>query len=193
MPGAERCQIGGQALWQHRENTGRGVDRSRVGAGVRINRRVFGNEGIHVGNGNPQSHGALWQYFAGGELVQVHGVVVVDRAPQQRGQVLHVWRLCLCSPHNRSQLAQNERRELRLQTPLLHGTDSNANQVCAVVVWERHAPTIQPGAGAANPLGHGVLRADIYRCFRALALAETAQAAIELIVFWGAKPACRWR
>ncbi len=52
----ERGEVGRELLRQHGEDAARGVDGRRVVGGVRIDRRVDGDEGVDVGHGDQDLH-----------------------------------------------------------------------------------------------------------------------------------------
>ena len=78
---AKRREIGRQLLGKHREDLPRGIDRSGVLPRVLVDRRALFHEGVHVGDGDADLHRAARKNLRDGELVQVAGVVVVDRSP----------------------------------------------------------------------------------------------------------------
>ena len=81
----ERGQVGRQPLRQHREDLGRrGVDRRRVGPGVRVDRRALLDQRVDVGDRDQDLDAAACERLARRELVEVERIVVVDRAPEQR-------------------------------------------------------------------------------------------------------------
>ena len=57
-------------------------------AGVRIDGRVLLDEGIHVGDGHQNLHLLIRQGLGHRQLVQVQGIIVVNRCPEQVAQVL---------------------------------------------------------------------------------------------------------
>jgi len=81
LVGAERGHVGRKLFGNHGEDRGRGVDGGRITARVLIDGRTAANDRVDVGHGHQNLHFVLRQRLGHGELVQVAGVVVVDRRP----------------------------------------------------------------------------------------------------------------
>ena len=81
LPSLQGREVGGQPLGQHRENLARRVNRRGVGPGVLVERRAPLHRGVHVGDGHEDLHRATRQGLGHRELVEIAGIVVVDRGP----------------------------------------------------------------------------------------------------------------
>ena len=54
---------------------------------VCVDGRAVFHEGVHVGDGDQNLDGVSGEGFGDRELIQIAGVIVVDRRPQQAGQI----------------------------------------------------------------------------------------------------------
>ncbi len=87
FPGIQGGEVGGQLLGKHGEDLGRRVDRSRVVPRVPIDGRSIPDEGIHISHCDEDPAPASWHGLSNGELIQIAGVVVVDRGPQEISEI----------------------------------------------------------------------------------------------------------
>ena len=83
----EGGEVGRKLLGQHREDRRHGVDGGGVLPRMAVEGRLFRDQRVDVGNGDQDLDGSLGQRFGHGELVQVARIVVVDRAPQEGGEI----------------------------------------------------------------------------------------------------------
>jgi hypothetical protein len=74
----QRAEVGGKALGQQREIARRGVDRGGVVPGVAVDGCALFDQRIHVGHRDEDRHRPAVLRLAGGQLVQVPRVVVVQ-------------------------------------------------------------------------------------------------------------------
>ena len=86
----QRRQVGGERLRQHGENRGGGVNGSGVARRMAVERRTFAHQGVHVRDGDENSHLPASERFGDGKLVEVAGVVVVNGSPQQVTQITDI-------------------------------------------------------------------------------------------------------
>ncbi len=128
----ERGQIGRQALGQHRKHPRRRVDRGGVGPGVRVDGRTLRDQGIDIGHRHEDLYCAGRQRLAGGELIEIERVVVVDRTPGQLGEIANARILVAAGAGNLGELGQGGSRELRLQSTLGHHFASDTDEVAAI-------------------------------------------------------------
>ena len=82
LPFAERCQISRQLFRQHGEHVAGRIDRRRIVLGVNVQGRFLYDQRVHVGNRDQDCDRPIRMWFSHGELVEVSGVVVVDRRPE---------------------------------------------------------------------------------------------------------------
>ncbi len=132
LAGIERGQIGRQALGQHRKHPRRRVDGGGVGPGVGVDGRALRDQGIDIGHRHEDLHCAGRHRLAGGELIEIERVVVVDRTPGQRGEIADVPVLVAAGAGDRGELGLDSGRKLRLQPALGHHFASDANEVATI-------------------------------------------------------------
>ena len=82
LPFAERRQIGRQLFRQHGKHVAGRIDRRRIVLGMSIQGGFLRDQRIHVGNRDQDLHRPIRMWFSHGELVEVSGIVVVDRRPE---------------------------------------------------------------------------------------------------------------
>jgi hypothetical protein len=68
-----------------------GVDRGGFACGVLIDGRIFGDEGVHVGDADHDLDAAVGQALGDFDLVEVFRGVVVDGRPEQAAQIPNVF------------------------------------------------------------------------------------------------------
>jgi hypothetical protein len=98
---------------------------------VLVDRRALGHHRIDIGHGDEDLDRAVGQGLAGGELIEVARVVVVDRTPGQRGQIEQACMRIAPRPVDRGQLAGHRRGELGLEPALGHRFSGNARKIDA--------------------------------------------------------------
>jgi len=81
---------------------------------VVVDRSALLHEGVDVGDRDEDPDGAAPEIFPDGQLVEVLRVVVVDRAPQEGGQVADPVPFLAGGPRNRRELLLRGGRELGL-------------------------------------------------------------------------------
>jgi hypothetical protein len=86
----EGGEVGRQSLGEHRKDPRRGVDGGGVVPRMVVDRRAVAHQGVHVGHGDQHLDPAVGRGFRHGELVQISGVVVVDRDPEEPAQVAYL-------------------------------------------------------------------------------------------------------
>ena len=128
----ERCEIGGQPLGQHRKDDAWRVDRRRVVRGMPIDRRTLRHRRIDVRDRHEDSDVSARQRLGDRQLVEIAGIVVVDRAPRQRAQVARRRLGRARRPRQRRHLGELGRREIGIETASAHRLDGNRAQPCAM-------------------------------------------------------------
>jgi hypothetical protein len=83
----QRGEVGGEALREHGEDEGPGVDGGRAVAGVAVGGGVLVHQLVHVRYGDEEPDVVVGQPLRHLDLVQVPGLAVVDRGPEERAQV----------------------------------------------------------------------------------------------------------
>ena len=87
LPLVERGDPGREPLGEHGEDLGRGIDRGRVVPRVLVDGRTLGDPGVDVRDRDQDPDAAIVERLRHRELVEVAGVVVVDRGPEEAPQV----------------------------------------------------------------------------------------------------------
>jgi hypothetical protein len=100
---------------------------------VRVDRRVLLDERVHVGDRDPQPRARAVEPLGDRELVEVAGVVVVDRAPGERAQVADAGAGGVGRAADAVELGERVAREVGLEALLAHRAAGDRLQVVAVV------------------------------------------------------------
>ena len=128
FPVAKRREIGRQLLGEHGEDLGGGIDRGGVVPGVVVDRRALLDDGVHIRDRDKDLYRTLRHRLGDGELVQITGVVIVDRRP---GEVTQVARSPGTAGRSRPDIVElGERRagEVGQQSPFDHRPMSDPPQ-----------------------------------------------------------------
>ena len=109
-----------------------------------IDGRVLGDQSVHVSHGDQDLHCPAAQILGQRKLVEIEGVVVVDRAPQQVTQVAHGTAFRGCGAAYAVELLQRHGIEIRLQPSIEHRFASNPLQLGPVVHVNHHESECTP-------------------------------------------------
>jgi hypothetical protein len=129
VPIGQRCEVGRQALGQHREDDAGRVDRRRVQCRVPIDRRSFRDRGVDIGNRHQHFEVPVRQRFRHRQLIEIARVVVVDRAPEKGPQIARRLLGRGRRAPGRCGLDQRIVREIGIEAALAHGADGDRAKV----------------------------------------------------------------
>ena len=116
----QRREIGRQLLRQHRKDFRGGIDGGRVGPRVVVDRGVFPDQRIDVRDRDEDFHRAARRGFGDRELIQILGIVVVDRRPKQAAQIANLRAGRLGGLRYPVCLGDDGQRKVRQQSALEH-------------------------------------------------------------------------
>jgi hypothetical protein len=128
---AERGEIGGEPLGQHRVDAARHVHGGGVGRGVLVDRGAARHQGIHIGDADRDLDRAVGQPLGDLDLVQVHRVVVVDGGPEEAAQVADAGAIT-AGGLGAACLLHRGRRELRLEAVVDHRLTADELESAAI-------------------------------------------------------------
>jgi len=87
----QRREIGGEDQGEHREDLGRRVDGRGVVLGVGIGGGPLAHQRVDVCDRHQDLHHLPAEWLCDRKLIEVAGVVIVDRAPGQVSQISDGW------------------------------------------------------------------------------------------------------
>ncbi len=129
----QRGPVRRELFREHREDLRRRVNARRVRARVDVDRRALLDDRIHVGDGDQDARSASGECLGDGELVEVFGVVVVDRDPEPLAQVPDPVARGPRRPTEGRKLREHVAREVRFEPLLDHRAAGDGLQVRAVM------------------------------------------------------------
>ena len=134
---SERREIGREPLREHREDLGRGVDRRGVGSRMVVDGGARRHERVDVGHRDEDLDRSVAHRRRDGELIEIPGVVVVDRAPEEVAKIAD--RGAGVGRRLRDGLGLLERggREVREEPALAHRSVRDVSQAVAIRLGDR--------------------------------------------------------
>ena len=129
LPLVERGDAGRQALGEHGEGVAGGVDRGGVLPRVGVDRRAGVHQILDVRDGHPHLDAAAGELRGDLQLVEVPGVVVVDRGPEEIAEVADGGVAGVEVGRQLRRLGQGRGRKIGLEPMIGHGAAGDGEEV----------------------------------------------------------------